>query len=261
MFRQLGTARSDRQNRLLAGYLAFVGGYVNSVGFLLVGSFTSHVTGNIGRAANDLAGAQFGAAVAALTMTLAFCAGAFLSSVMVESTFFGKTSRAYAVALAGEGALLIAFMIFSSASFQTHPRVRDAEALLLCAAMGMQNSLVTRLSGAVVRTTHLTGVFTDIGIEAARWFRFWRGQASERLGVPIVFGKNVVERPHAPKIVLLATIAGAFAIGATMGAIAVVRLHHSAMAFAVVAVLGCSFYAALNSRDTRGPDDVRPSRR
>lgn len=260
MFRQLGTERSDRQNRFLAGYLAFVGGFVNSVGFVLVGSFTSHVTGNIGRAANDLAGTQFGAAIAALSMTLAFCGGAFLASVVVESSFFGKTSRAYAVALAGEALLLLAFLVCSLAVFHTHPRVRDAEALFLCMAMGMQNSLVTRLSGAVVRTTHLTGVFTDIGIEAARWFRFWRGRASERMGVSLVFGKNAVERPHLPKLVLLSTIAGAFAAGATAGALAVVRFQHAAMAFAVIAVAGCSTYAAFNSRENAS-DDVRPSRR
>ena len=48
-----------RLNRVLAGYLAFVGGFVNSVGFVLIGNFTSHVTGNIGRpgtGANSITG-------------------------------------------------------------------------------------------------------------------------------------------------------------------------------------------------------------
>ena len=48
--------------------------------------------------------------------------------------------------------------------------------------MGLQNALVTRVSGAVVRTTHMTGVLTDIGIELVR-MRAWvrdgpRGQGA-----------------------------------------------------------------------------------
>ena len=54
MFTHEGPGRPDRLNQKLAGYLAFVGGYVNSAGFILIGTFTSHVTGNVGRLANDL---------------------------------------------------------------------------------------------------------------------------------------------------------------------------------------------------------------
>src|SRR6266568_4219998 len=122
MFRQ--TSRTDRQNRLLAGYLAFLGGFVNS-----------------------------------------FFIGAFLASMMIESNFWGTVSGAYAVALFSEAAILVMFTIASTLTVDAHPRLKDLEAALLCVAMGMQNSLVTRLSGAVVRTTHLTGVITDIGIE------------------------------------------------------------------------------------------------
>jgi uncharacterized membrane protein YoaK (UPF0700 family) len=41
---------------------------------------------------------------------------------------------------------------------------------LLLFAMGAQNSLVTRVSQSVVRTTHLTGIFTDLGIELSKMF-------------------------------------------------------------------------------------------
>ena len=139
-------------------------------GFVLIGSFTSHVTGNVGRLANDLADGQYGAAVAVRPMFVAFLAGAFVASMAIESNVFGRTANAYGVALLGEAALLVLFTGISHLTPVAHPRAQDAEAALLCGAMGMQNSLVTRLSGAVVRTTHLTGVFTDLGIEGARWF-------------------------------------------------------------------------------------------
>ncbi len=37
-------------------------------------------------------------------------------------------------------------------------------------AMGLQNSFVTKISNAVVRTTHLTGLFTDLGIDISLMF-------------------------------------------------------------------------------------------
>ncbi|HET7544136.1 MAG TPA: YoaK family protein [Polyangiaceae bacterium] len=259
MFSREGSARSDWQNRLLAAYLAFIGGFVNSCGFVLVGTFTSHVTGNVGRLADDTALGNYAAAGAALTMIFAFFCGAFLVSMMVETTFFRHKSRAYAAALALEGGLLVAFTAVSFFVAPTHPRWRDAEALLLCTAMGLQNALVTRLSGAVVRTTHLTGVVTDLGIEMARWFRHWRGSLSGVVRVRLVVGSNAPERPAIPKMYLLTTIALAFLFGAGFGAVTAVRLGHAAMLVAAVAVAAGALYA--NSRGQRLDTDDALSRR
>ena len=249
MFSREGSARSDSQNRWLAGYLAFVGGFVNSSGFVLVGTFTSHVTGNVGRLAVDSATGQYAAALAALSLVLCFFAGAFVASVITESRFLrGPSSRAYALALAGEASLLLLFTWLSYRGTAAHPRVKDAEAALLCAAMGLQNALVTRLSGAVVRTTHLTGVATDLAVEGARWFRFWRRSLSEVTRVPLVWGQNPAERPAAPKVLLLGTIAASFLAGASAGAYSAVHWQHASMLIAAVAVAGAALYALINSR-------------
>jgi uncharacterized membrane protein YoaK (UPF0700 family) len=252
MFQHVGPGRSDRQNRALAGYLAFVGGFVNSAGFVLIGSFTSHVTGNVGRFANDLAYREYDAAAAVLPMIVAFFAGAFVASMAIESNFFGRTANAYGVALLGEAVLLVLFTGVSHLTIVPHPRVQDAEAAILCAAMGMQNSLVTRLSGAVVRTTHLTGVFTDLGIEGARWFRWWRGAMSETMRINLSFGRNPPEKPSALKVYLLATIALTFILGAMAGALLVVRLQHATMFLPSGAVVACAVYAFASGRG-RGP--------
>jgi len=229
--------------------LAFVGGFVNSCGFVLVGTFSSHVTGNVGRLANDAATGQYAAAVAALSLVLCFFAGAFIASVIIESRFLGVPSaRAYALALATESLLLLVFTLLSYVTTSAHPRVRDAETALLCVAMGLQNALVSRLSGAVVRTTHLTGVVTDLGIEGARWFRFWRRSLSEATRVPLVLGQNPAERPAAPKVLLLGTIAASFLAGASGGAYSAVHWHHGSMLIAAAAVATCASYAVVNSR-------------
>ena len=248
MFQKQGPDRSTRHNCLVAGYLAAIAGFVNSGGFLLIGSFTSHVTGNVGRVANDVVASEFHAAAAAVTMVIAFFLGTFAASMTIESDAFRRAPNAYGFALASEGALLLGFTVLTRLAKADHPRARDAEALILCAAMGMQNSLVTRLSGAVARTTHLTGVITDLGIEAARWFRYWRSTLSERVNVRLSIGRPSPTQPSAAKVVLLATIACTFVAGAIAGASAVGRFGHAAMLIPAVAVLACSTYAFMNGR-------------
>jgi uncharacterized membrane protein YoaK (UPF0700 family) len=254
MFQHQGPSRSDQQNRFIAGYLALIGGFVNSAGFMLIGSFTSHVTGNVGRLANDLAVRDFHAAVFAATMILAFFSGAFAASMAIESDVFGKVPYAYAFILASEGAMLLVFMLLSRLTTTEHPRLLDAEAALLCVTMGMQNSLVTRLSGAVVRTTHLTGVFTDLGIEAARWFRWWRGSLADRVHLRLAFGRARPEKPSVVKVALLGTIAGAFTLGAVAGAEIVLYMQHATMVLPSIAVFLCALYAFFNGREEMAPN-------
>jgi uncharacterized membrane protein YoaK (UPF0700 family) len=119
--------------------------------------------------------------------------------------------------------------------------VEGLDAGLLCAAMGMQNALVTRLSGAVVRTTHLTGVITDLGIEAARWLAWGSGRASARLGL------RSPREPGAPpareKVALLATIAGAFTLGALAGATSAVSMGRASALLPASGIAACALYA------------------
>jgi len=253
MFQHHGPGRSTRQNRIVAGCLATVGGYVNSAGFVLIGTFTSHVTGNVGRLSNDLANGRIAATATVLTMLIAFVSGAFIASMLLESTFLGRPTNGYGAALFTESLLLLLFTGATTLTPEAHPRLMDLEAAILCASMGMQNSLVTRLSGAVVRTTHLTGVFTDLGIEAARWFRWWRGSISSRLHVKLAFGANPPERPAGPKTALLLTIALSFVVGAVTGAAAGVRLGHAAMLVPSAAVAALGVYAILRGRPSGDP--------
>ena len=248
MFRHEGPEREHHHNQALAAYLALVAGFVNSAGFVLVGTFTSHVTGNVGRFADDLALGGDAAVFAAL-MVVAYFAGAFWASVAIESDVVRHRPWTYGGLLIVEAALLVVFIALSGAFASPTARVHDIEAMLLCAAMGMQNSLVTRLSGAVVRTTHLTGVVTDLGIEAARWFRYWRKRLGERTHVRLVAGSAQAIAPHGPKTRLLLTILGAFVVGGMGGALAAHAWDRRALALPIGALLiGGAF--ALRARPT-----------
>lgn len=235
MFRHEGPSRSPRKNAQLAGYLAAVAGFVNSSGFVLVGSFTSHVTGSVGRFSDDLARGDASAALFAGLLVVGFFAGALVSSVLLESVAQVDVPRAYAAALLLEACTLFAFVLVAVENHATHARALDAEAAILSAAMGMQNGLVTRLSGAVVRTTHLTGVVTDLGIELARWLRQRRRHATGPAAVA------------STRVLLLAIIFASFVVGAVVGALLAMRLQHFALLVPVLAVAAASGVAFRSS--------------
>src|SRR5580692_147018 len=228
MFNHEGPARNARSNSVLAGYLAFVAGFANAAGFVLFGAFTSHVTGNVARVSASVARGDIKGAEQAGVLVAVFLLGAVTASLLVETNLFRRTSSAYGAALLVQGGLLSAFVVTDAAS-------------LLSFAMGMQNSLVTRLSGSVVRTTHLTGVVTDLGIEMARWARWtWSKRFRDRVAGP---GRNPAARPTSARSLLLLTIAATFTVGGILGAIAAPAWGTRSIAVPAVAILLAAAYA------------------
>ena len=228
MFTHEGPARTVKSNAILASYLALVAGFANAAGFILLGTFTSHVTGNVGRASISLRQADSTTAAQAGLLVLLFLCGAVTASLLVESIRLRKTSTGYATALLVQGAVL-------SMLARSHG---SAGTLSWC--MGMQNSLVTRLSGSVVRTTHLTGVVTDLGIEVARWLR-WIGGRLRHGGA--TSGRTPIERPSAAPSFLLLAIVLSFATGGVLGAGAAAWWGVRAFGFPAAAALAASLYA------------------
>jgi len=156
-------------DRQLAWTLAFVAGAINAGGFLAVGTYTSHVTGSVSRAADELVLGNTRSAMAALALVGFFLAGAFTTGLLVQLGTRLRLRGRYAIALALEALLLVLFGLRGTALARHEELVVPATVVLLCFLMGMHNAVVTHISSAVVRTTHMTGVVTDIGIELARW--------------------------------------------------------------------------------------------
>jgi uncharacterized membrane protein YoaK (UPF0700 family) len=166
MLRHLGTKRTYGHNVKLASLLGLTAGFVNAAGFLGFAVLTTNVTGHAALFAERIALQDWKAArVIGLWMFL-FLAGAFVSGSIVSR--IGRNQRfSYVVPILVEIVILLAVAIFGYR--YNHSLVANeifAGSLLF--AMGMQNSLVSMVSGSVVRTTHLTGTFTDLGIELAQ---------------------------------------------------------------------------------------------
>ena len=140
-----------------AGALAFVAGMVNVVGYLgFEHQAITHLTGTTTLLGAALADGNGRAAWQLAAMLLAFVAGAALSGLLVQDATL-RLGRRYGVALAIEAVLLAAAVpLFEAGNF--------AGPVLAAVAIGLQNAMATTYSGAVVRTSHVSGMFTDLGI-------------------------------------------------------------------------------------------------
>lgn len=160
--------RTPARNWQLGILLAFVAGYINAGGFFIVGRYTSHVTGIVSEAADQLALGLLLPSLALLGFLLCFITGAAVTTMIVlQARRFALHSQ-YSLPLLAE-ALLLSVIIALSFVLPEGP-VRVALSIAtLCFLMGLQNALITKASTAIVRTTHVTGLSTDLGIELGRW--------------------------------------------------------------------------------------------
>jgi len=190
MLRHLGTKRTYGHNVKLASLLCLTAGFVNAAGFLAFSVLTTNVTGHAALFAERLALQDWKTArVVALWMFL-FFGGAFISSFIVS--LIGRNQRfSYVIPILIEAVILSAVAIFGH-EYNHTLIAKEIFAGSLLFAMGLQNALVSIVSGSVVRTTHLTGTFTDLGIELAQ-FIHWSGEdksgikSKMKLRVAIIF--------------------------------------------------------------------------
>jgi len=208
--------------------LACVAGMVNATGFFAVGTYTSHVTGHASMVGDELARGNVEAAAHYLMLVLFFVAGAFLATLFVESARrFGRAR--YVAALLVEALILTAFTLVSALVEDKSETVWRVLTAMLSISMGLQNALVTRISGAVVRTTHLTGVATDIGIELARLTYWLRRNARLLSPLQTVIGFAREEELRRLRLHLLLFLS--FLAGAIVGPFLYLWIDHGAMLF------------------------------
>jgi uncharacterized membrane protein YoaK (UPF0700 family) len=173
----LGNARSPRANRHLGVTLAFVAGAINAGGFLAVRRYTSHLTGAISSAADSLALGAWDLALDAGGAVLSFLLGAACTALAVNFGRRRSLASEYALPLLIEAVLLLAFGVLGARLESIDALFVPATVMLLCFMMGLQNALITKLSQAEIRTTHMTGIVTDIGIELGRML-YWNRDPS-----------------------------------------------------------------------------------
>lgn len=209
--RQLsGRERSLEANRRLACFLAFVAGAANAGGFLAVHQYTSHMSGIISAMADSLALGSIGLLLDGLGALLSFMAGAACSAVLIHWGRREHLHSEYALPLLLEAFLLLVFGLLGGNLERLEWLFVPATVMVLCFIMGLQNAMVTKVSKAEIRTTHVTGMITDIGIELGKLF-YWN------LGLADDAGPAV--RADRRKLRVLGTLVGLFFLGGVSGAL------------------------------------------
>ncbi|MBL8753292.1 MAG: DUF1275 family protein [Planctomycetes bacterium] len=210
-----GQAHSFVQQARLAISLSWIAGYTNALTVLTCHQVTSHMTGPVSELGIDIAKGDWSRAAYLSGVVVMFLAGAFASGVMTEWGRVRRYPSIYVLPMIVEALLLAVFALLVDwqALGQLAPENAQVWLTFLPAfAMGLQNATITRISGGVVRTTHVTGVITDLGLELARIVFGLFG-----------FGRKLTDaRATAARwrTLLLLSIPGSFAFGAGLGTVA-----------------------------------------
>jgi len=151
---------NESPNRALIGglLLAFLASAVNVQFLLSLGTSVSHLTGDVSRITSDAIVRPTGWSSEAKILGMAllgFLTGATACGYFVHHPTL-SLNQPYGRSISGIGLTLILVSFIS-------PNYPASGVFLAAAACGFQNALATRYKGLVLRTTHVTGLLTDIG--------------------------------------------------------------------------------------------------
>lgn len=137
--------------------LAFNAGMINALSLVTVlHQSISHMTGNVSMFAVAWADQNYHMMFYLILVVLFFVLGAFYSGYILGDGNL-QLGRRYGIPLT----LVSIFTVLCWCFIPFFPRYA---LLWAAAAMGMQNAMVSHYRGTIIRTTHLSGVLTDIGL-------------------------------------------------------------------------------------------------
>lgn len=205
--------------------LSFIAGVVNVVGILGFGhEGITHLTGNTSRLADALARWSGPDALHITALIGAFVIGTVVSGFVIQDSAL-QMDRRYSVALLLESALL-----FVAVPLLKHRSPFGSYAA--ACAIGIQNAMASTYSGAVIRTTHVSGMFTDLGISLGHAVR----------GLPV----------NKKRVWLSFVVISGFLAGGVAGAVAFRFFDYAALLFpASLTALAAIVYAAYRTHKNR----------
>ncbi len=213
-----GKRRSQEANKHLGFVLAFVAGAINAGGFLAVQQYTSHMTGIVSSIADNLVLGVYAPVLTGCGVLLSFLAGAACSAVMVNYSRRRQLHGEYALPLLLEAVLLLCFGLLGAKLSQIDGLFVSVTVTLLGFIMGLQNAVITKISSAEIRTTHITGIVTDIGIELGKLI-YWNTDPSDG-AAPVMANRA--------RLKVLSLLAFFFFAGGVLGALGFKHLGYVA---------------------------------
>lgn len=165
MLRKYSTHRTHDDNLKLGVLTAFSAGMVNVISVIVFFAFTSNVTGHYAVFAQELAkGNWFQAAIVILWIMLFFF-GSFTSNfIIIHGNKYIGRYLSHAIPIILEIICLLVVGIYLQGFYTESLQETEFLVGLLLFAMGLQNGLTASISNSAVKTTHLTGLTTDLAI-------------------------------------------------------------------------------------------------
>ena len=240
--RLVGDKRSQAYNRRLGGVLAFIAGAINAGGFLAVNRYTSHISGVVSAIADDFAVGSVALAAAGVVSVLTFISGAACTAILINWARRRELHSVYALPLLVEAALLLLFGLAGAGLKSFAHLLVPSTVLLLFFMMGLQNAIITKMSGAEIRTTHMTGIATDLGIELGKLV-YWNGNDSP-------LDERFV-RANRDRLAVHATILTLFLVGGVGGALAFKAVGYAATIPIALLLIVLALPSALADFDRR----------
>ena len=206
----MGRHRSPSTNTTLGLLLAFNAGAVNAGGFLVLRMYTSHMTGFASQVADGLVLGNLTLVLNALGALLAFICGAAVSAMLINWGQQYQLRSVYALPLLVESVLMLVFGLMGAITLTWHtPFALPLTVLLLSFIMGLQNAVGTKSTGGKIRTTHMTGNITDLGMELGKML-YWNRRGTSAAALV---------RHSRERLWLFIGLVGMFILGGLMGAV------------------------------------------
>ncbi|PWK80634.1 uncharacterized membrane protein YoaK (UPF0700 family) [Mucilaginibacter oryzae] len=201
MLKAIKEERTLKENLMLASSTAFVAGVTNVAGMLAFLVFTSNVTGHVANLAKHIVEQNYHQMIIFVVWLLMFFAGAFVSSFIIRSFNDKSRWRANSTPMVIEAVILLAVAVYGHNFYRETDTEREIVICAVLFSMGLQNSLVSNISGGLIKSSHLTGLFTDLGSEVAERLHPTTGDV----------------KPVEHKILIRCTVLGFYLFGGLIG--------------------------------------------
>jgi uncharacterized membrane protein YoaK (UPF0700 family) len=157
--------RQPRDDLFLGGSTALVAGLVNVCSVMTFFTFSSNVTGHAATFVEEVVKGHWYQVGVVLAWLLLFLAGAFVANLCITLLSPQRSYLGHALPLLVQAAVLFAVAYYGHRHYDETLWETELLVAVLLFTMGIQNGTVSTVSGSVVRTTHLTGLFTDLAME------------------------------------------------------------------------------------------------
>ena len=235
MLRKFNNSRTLEDNKKLGALTAFSAGMVNVASVIIFFAFTSNVTGHFAILAEEIAKRNWYQAAVVFAWIFCFFIGNFVSNLVVIHSSKKRRHLSHSIPLLIEIGCLLFVGFYGQFFYKETLTETELMVAVLLFAMGIQNGLTASISNFAVKTTHLTGLTTDLGILLAMFTKKSFRQNEQLAG----------------RAQLLVTIAGAYLLGGVFAGILYLNIQFMVFIVACLVIVIIILYDYSKIKVTR----------